>query len=281
VRHGSLFLACTLAAVSVAQGSTFVRFQMNVGIDYVDTFDVQLFDDVTPVTVENFMNYVRRGDYTNSLVHRRMAWGIWQGGGLYFNANGDLVEIPTDPPIVNESSRLNRRGTLAMARQTGLDTATSQWYFNFLDNPALDDPESPYCVFGRVIKGIILIDAIGSLQDYDRTDIHPWLTNVPLLIQHDQEAIPIVVIAISEISVQEGDANFDGTVNVQDLSVLATNWGTDTTDWAAGEFNGDNVVNIQDLSILATNWSGSAQGVPEPACASLLVLGLCVLRRHR
>jgi len=78
-----------------------------------------------------------------------------------------------------------------------------------------------------------------------------------------------------------GDANCDGLVNVQDLSILATNWMTQPAAWDDGDFNGDTLVNVQDLSILATNWTDGAPA-PEPASAALLALaGLGMLARRK
>ncbi len=95
-------------------------------------------------------------------------------------------------------------------------------------------------------------------------------------------------IGADEFGSPAGDANLDGAVNVQDLSILATNWGKDPAVWVEGNLNGqapggDTVVNVQDLSILATNWGfGTAGAVPEPGAVSILALGgLWLIRRRR
>jgi len=78
-----------------------------------------------------------------------------------------------------------------------------------------------------------------------------------------------------------GDADFDGSVSVTDLAILATNWARRPAQWTEGDFNGDDVVNVQDLSILATNWTGAAAGVPEPAAGALLAGGVASLLVRR
>jgi len=79
-----------------------------------------------------------------------------------------------------------------------------------------------------------------------------------------------------------GDSNLDGVVNVQDLSILATNWSGSSVGWYQGDSNGDGVVNVQDLSILATNWgSGAGGAVPEPGALALLAMGGVLLARRR
>jgi len=78
-----------------------------------------------------------------------------------------------------------------------------------------------------------------------------------------------------------GDASLDGVVNIQDLSILATNWEKQPSFWDEGDFNGDAEVNIQDLSMLATNWGAEAAAVPEPACLVLLLAGAGTLIGRR
>jgi cyclophilin family peptidyl-prolyl cis-trans isomerase len=128
---------------------------------------VELFKDKAPVSVENFLQYVKDGFYTGTIFHRVIGGYVVQGGG-YTEA---LQEKPTRAPIVNEASSTlrNRRGTIAMARKQSLRSATSQFYFNVADNPQFDHTGfSPdqfgYAVFGRVLSGIDVVDKIGSVK---------------------------------------------------------------------------------------------------------------------
>ena len=77
-----------------------------------------------------------------------------------------------------------------------------------------------------------------------------------------------------------GDANGDGAIDDDDLSLLLANWGQDV-GWGSGNFNGDDTVNDDDLSLLLSNWTGAGAAVPEPACALILLLGACVVGRRR
>lgn len=126
--------------------------------------DVALHPEVAPVTVANFLDYVNRGVYASSIIHRLghsqdgSVFAV-QGGG--FTAIEGVVDpIPSNAPIVNEHSLpgalKNVSGTLAMARTSERDSATSQWFFNVADTPFLDDEASTnggYAVFGQTVNG--------------------------------------------------------------------------------------------------------------------------------
>lgn len=125
---------------------------------------VELNPTVAPLSVHNFLTYVQIGFYSNTLFHRVIAGFVVQGGGY---APG-LVAKPGLPPITLESSNglTNLRGTLAMARTTDPNSATSQFYFNLADNPSLDyqDASNPgYAVFGKIVQGLDVMDAIGAV----------------------------------------------------------------------------------------------------------------------
>jgi cyclophilin family peptidyl-prolyl cis-trans isomerase len=153
--------------------NTIVRMETNVG-----AFNIELYDTEAPLTVANFLNYVNRGDYGNTVIHRSAVAGdppvpfIIQGGGyVYGNVFGVefFFDFPKDPPVQNEfsPSRSNVRGTIAMAKIGGdPDSATSEWFFNLGDNSAnLDNQNGGFTVFGHVIgPGMEIVDAIADLQ---------------------------------------------------------------------------------------------------------------------
>lgn len=117
---------------------------------------LELFEEKAPVTVANFLQYVDDGFYNGTIFHRVIPGFVVQGGGLTF----DFVEKETRDPIVNESDNglQNKAGTVAMARTSDPDSATSQFYINVANNPHLDD--AGYAVFGEVKDGWETIDAI-------------------------------------------------------------------------------------------------------------------------
>jgi peptidyl-prolyl cis-trans isomerase A (cyclophilin A) len=140
---------------------------------------VELYKDRAPVSVENFLQYARDGFYTGTIWHRVVAGYVIQGGGY----TPDLVEKDTRPPIQNEATNglRNRRGTLAMARKRTARSATSQFYINLADNPALDyrglaPDDFGYAVFGRVLEGMAVVDTIGA----SRTGERDGMTDVPV-----------------------------------------------------------------------------------------------------
>ena len=125
---------------------------------------VQLRPDVAPQTVANFRYYVNNGSYTNMFFHRSVAGFVIQGGGYTFS-NGQVYQIPTQPPAVNEFHLSNVRGTIAMALIPGqANSATDQFFFNTANNAASLDPQG-YTVFGSILdsSGLAVMDAINAL----------------------------------------------------------------------------------------------------------------------
>lgn len=144
---------------------TIARFETIRGL-----INVELFDQRTPFGVTNFLAYADQGRYDDTLIHRSIPGFVIQGGG--FKIPNPATEFPpaveTFDPILNEPGISNTRGTLAWARTSDLNSATSEWYFNTVDNPDLDAPDSPYSVFGRVIgDSILVVDALAEIRSYD------------------------------------------------------------------------------------------------------------------
>ena len=124
------------------------------------TFTLRLFRDKAPITVENFMAYVDAGFYNGTIFHRVIPDFMVQGGGFL----PDMSEKETRDPIVSESkNRLhNMRGTVAMARTSDPDSASSQFFVNVRNNMRLDwtPGNAGYTVFGEVIGGMSVVDYI-------------------------------------------------------------------------------------------------------------------------
>ena len=150
-----LFLTVSTNLIAATQ----VEFETNEG-----NFTVELYPEKAPKTVANFLQYINDGFYENTIFHRVINNFMIQGGGF----ERDLFEKPTKAPIKNESNNglKNKVGTIAMARTTEPDSATSQFFINLKDNTFLDytspEPEKiGYCVFGKVISGIDVVKKVG------------------------------------------------------------------------------------------------------------------------
>jgi cyclophilin family peptidyl-prolyl cis-trans isomerase len=128
---------------------------------------LELYPDKAPKTVENFLNYVDLGFYNGLIFHRVIKGFMIQGGGM----TTKMERKETLPPIQNEADNglKNDRGTIAMARQAKPHTATSQFFINTVDNIQLNFKNKQstggwgYCVFGKVIQGMNVVDAIENL----------------------------------------------------------------------------------------------------------------------
>lgn len=124
---------------------------------------LELFEKEAPITVENFRSYIKSGFYKGTIFHRVIPNFMIQGGGMDEN----FMQKETAAPIKNEATNQisNKRGTIAMARTQVVDSATSQFFINVVDNDFLDF-KAPipqyygYCVFGKVVEGMEVADAI-------------------------------------------------------------------------------------------------------------------------
>ncbi len=147
-----------MAAPVLAGGKPQVRLETTKGL-----IIVELEPRVAPKTVENFLRYVREGFYNGTIFHRVIKDFMIQGGGMMTG----MIQKTGHDPIRNEASRkmLNTKGTIAMARTSNPHSATSQFFINTKDNPNLDFQSRSrrgwgYCVFGRVIKGMEVVERI-------------------------------------------------------------------------------------------------------------------------
>ena len=133
--------------------------------------ELELFDKEAPTTVANFLSYAKDGFYKNTIFHRVIDGFMIQGGGF----DTDFKQKETKAPIKNEAMNQisNKRGTISMARTSVIDSATSQFFINSVDNDFLDF-RSPtpsgfgYCVFGKLVSGEDVLDKISKVKTSSR-----------------------------------------------------------------------------------------------------------------
>lgn len=156
-----LLVALALWPLNLNAG-TVVRVNTTLG-----DFYLEMFDEVTPITVNNFLGYVNSGRYNGTIVHRLSPGFVIQGGGYTFYEDvQSFYQIEAGNPISNEPRRSNQRGTIAMAKLPGNPhSATNQWFINLGNNTGLDTDNGGYAVFGRVLgDGMKVVDAIAALN---------------------------------------------------------------------------------------------------------------------
>ena len=170
-----------------------VRFETSHG-----PFTVELYDEDAPLTVANFLQYVRDGFYDGTLLHRAIPGYLLQGG-LYTR---DLQPKRTRPAVASEADNgvSNLRGTVAVARGADPNSGTSQFFFNLVDNRRLDFVGNQsgltwgYAVFGKVIKGMDVVDKIAALPTHAQG---PFAGDVPT---------PLVLIDSAHVVGEEAPA---------------------------------------------------------------------------
>ncbi len=138
--------------------------------------ELELEDAKAPISTKNFLGYVDSGFYTNTIFHRVIPGFMAQAGGF----TAQMLQKPTKDPIKNEADNglHNVRGTIAMARTSDVNSATSQFFINVVDNAMLDhgNRDYGYAVFGKVVNGMDVVDQIVNVQSGDKGGMQ----NVPL-----------------------------------------------------------------------------------------------------
>lgn len=163
-----LTLALTLDARAETKGSPRVKIETSKG-----AIVVELYPDKAPLSVENFLKYVEAKHYDSTVFHRVIKGFMIQGGGF----TADLAQKPTRAPIKLEVGKglSNKRGMLAMARTAVQDSATAQFFINHVDNANLDSYGGGYAVFGKVVEGMEIVDAIAGVA----TGVKNGMRDVP------------------------------------------------------------------------------------------------------
>lgn len=139
-----------------------IKFETSCG-----DITLELYPDEAPITVENFIKYVEDGFFDGTVFHRVIPGFVVQGGGFL----PGLKQKETKEPIKNEAHNglKNLRGTISMARTSDVNSATSQFFLNLVDNSNLDfwakNPQGyGYCVFGKITEGLEVIDEIAKTE---------------------------------------------------------------------------------------------------------------------
>lgn len=152
-------LATVFSTQLLAADALHVQLNTNLG-----AIEIELNAEKAPISVKNFLSYVDSGFYNGVVFHRVIPNFMIQGGGF----TPDMQQKATEAPIQNEATNglTNQRGTLAMARTQVVNSATSQFFINLKDNDFLNNGQRDYgyAVFGRVVKGMEVVDQIASVQ---------------------------------------------------------------------------------------------------------------------
>ncbi|HNX52063.1 MAG TPA: peptidylprolyl isomerase [Thermoanaerobaculaceae bacterium] len=163
MRYTAVVVLLTLAFVTVAPAAERVKVKLETSKGVIV---LELDPTKAPITVNNFLEYVRAGQFDGTVFHRVIPDFMIQGGGF----TAELSQKPARDPIVNEAANglKNLKGSIAMARTGEVNSATAQFFINLVDNAFLDhqnntDQGFGYCVFGRVTEGMQVVEAIGAV----------------------------------------------------------------------------------------------------------------------
>lgn len=217
---------------------------------------VELFPDDAPITVDNFLQYVNSGFYDDLIFHRVIENFMIQGGG--FEPGPVARTEGLGAPIINESYNglSNLRGTIAMARTSEPNSATSQFFINHVDNSSSLDRDANgvgYCVFGRVTSGMDVVDFIAQIPTYTLDDEYGFpMDDVPIYTDLQDNDYWVYVIEVFE-GLRE-DFNNDGIVNFQDFALLASVWNKPVTERLEEDLDASGTIDLPDLLLFTDRW---------------------------
>ena len=176
-RVSSLVVGLAALCMACLAQATIVQFQTSLG-----TFEVNLYDEETPLTVANFLAYVSDDRYEDTIIHRSVDDFIIQGGAITLGNDNAFTPVRRFASIQNEPFFSNVRGTIAMAKlSNNVNSATSQWFINTSNNSAnLDIQNGGFTVFGEVISGMDVVDAINNLEIFNTSNVNGLFSAVPL-----------------------------------------------------------------------------------------------------
>ena len=172
------------AVYSATAHATLVELNTNQG-----NIKLHLFDETTPATVANFLNYANKGSYDDTVIHRAITGFVMQGGGFTFEEKLPLTPVATDPAVTNEPKHSNVKGTIAMAKQANNpNSATNQWFINLTDNNDpnnslnLDQQNGGFTVFGQVVAAdMAVVESIMNLTICDSSQLLNFSSPSPLI----------------------------------------------------------------------------------------------------
>ncbi|MBI5375711.1 MAG: peptidylprolyl isomerase [Candidatus Schekmanbacteria bacterium] len=178
-------LLCAADSEKKASGNPIVTMKTTMG-----DIEIELYADKAPESVKNFLSYVNSNYYSGLIFHRVIPNFMVQGGGF----TAKMLKKETKEPIKNEAGNglTNERGTLAMARTSEVNSATAQFFINLVNNDFLNHKDESsqgfgYAVFGKVIKGLDVVDKIAEVKT---TNMGPY-QNVPVE--------PVTIISVTQL----------------------------------------------------------------------------------
>lgn len=293
-------ILCVLGGSTlVAAQNPYVVMQTNYG-DMV----IELYHHVAPITVNNFLAYVNTGFYNGTVFHRVIDDFMIQAGAYYTKGYTIYYKTPAYNSIINEGDNglRNMRGTISTALGDSPNSATSQFFINYVDNLHLDHdyPDGNgygHCVFGAVIEGMDVVDSIANINPTDICYINPSLTHFPCnppVFIHLAYELPHMPSYCSDLSSTSeidfanfeilasywlddcsstngfcsgADLDYSGSVDMIDLDMFWTHWLCPTGyETRFSDLAYDQTVNMYDLIWVISNWLNSDCGPDNNYC---------------